>query len=199
MSDDDVTVYATNPVEPAKRRVIAVDLDGTLAVYDVWRGEEHVGEPIAPMVERVRRWLDAGHDVRIFTARAFTASAVPPIERWCAEHLGRVLPVTNVKRHDVNEIWDDRAVQVERNTGRVVGVEPNEVTDGICRFCGGPDEEGGEPTRSGTCGMCFYEQRLSPETFEARMKSIGRALEPQSSPIVKVPGGAAILCRDPYR
>ena len=107
-----------------KQRIIAVDLDGTLAEYDGWQGEEHVGEPIAPMVARVREWLSEGHDVRIFTARAFTASAVPPIEAWCLRHLGKVLRVTNVKEHDVNEIWDDRAIQVERNTGRVLGVEP---------------------------------------------------------------------------
>ena len=36
---------------------VGVDLDGTLATYDEWRGIEHVGEPIAPMVERVKRWL----------------------------------------------------------------------------------------------------------------------------------------------
>ena len=48
---------------------IAVDLDGTLAFYDHWRGVEHVGEPIPAMVQRVRQWLSEGKDVRIFTAR----------------------------------------------------------------------------------------------------------------------------------
>lgn len=32
----------------------AVDLDGTLAHYDGWRGEDHIGDPIPPMVERIK-------------------------------------------------------------------------------------------------------------------------------------------------
>ena len=34
---------------------IAVDLDGTLAYYDVWRGEEHIGSPISDMFFRVKK------------------------------------------------------------------------------------------------------------------------------------------------
>jgi hypothetical protein len=45
---------------------IGVDLDGTLAHYDGWKGADHIGEPIAPMVERVKRWLSEGHEVRVF-------------------------------------------------------------------------------------------------------------------------------------
>jgi len=33
---------------------IGVDLDGTLAKYGEWRGVEHIGEPIPPMVDRVK-------------------------------------------------------------------------------------------------------------------------------------------------
>ena len=36
---------------------IGVDLDGTLAEYLGWQGMGHIGEPIAPMVERVKAWL----------------------------------------------------------------------------------------------------------------------------------------------
>lgn len=100
---------------------IAVDLDGTLAVYDKWRGVDHIGEPIPAMVARVRRWLDEGRDVRIFTARVFGdqgAAARPAIEVWCQKHLGRVLPITNEKDYGMVELWDDRCVQVEPNTGR---------------------------------------------------------------------------------
>jgi hypothetical protein len=35
---------------------IGVDLDGTLAKYGEWRGVEHIGEPIPPMVDRVKGW-----------------------------------------------------------------------------------------------------------------------------------------------
>jgi hypothetical protein len=113
---------------------IAVDLDGTLAYYDGWRGEEHIGAPILPMVQRVRRWLTEGRDVRIFTARVG-----PPapdrvlnseekieamrrrIEDWCEEHLGKRLPVTNEKDYAMDELWDDRCVQVLKNVGTPVG------------------------------------------------------------------------------
>ena len=99
---------------------IGVDLDGTLAVYDDWRGVEHIGEPIAPMVERVKAWIAEGVDVRIFTARVYgegRAHAISPIERWCIEHIGCELPVTCTKDYGMVELWDDRAVQVIPNTG----------------------------------------------------------------------------------
>ncbi len=31
---------------------IGVDLDGTLAHYEGWNGANHIGEPLAPMLER---------------------------------------------------------------------------------------------------------------------------------------------------
>lgn len=114
---------------------IGVDFDGTLAHYDHWRGETHVGAPIAPMVDRVKRWLAEGLEVRIFTARVYEPvdisglhmepmpkrEARQVIEAWCLEHLGVVLPVTNVKDYGMIELWDDRAVQVVANTGEPVG------------------------------------------------------------------------------
>ena len=48
---------------------IGVDLDGTLAEYDGWVGPQHIGKPVPLMVDRVKRMLDYGEDVRIFTAR----------------------------------------------------------------------------------------------------------------------------------
>lgn len=39
---------------------IGVDLDGTLAEYDEWRGIDHIGTPIEPMAARVRRWIAQG-------------------------------------------------------------------------------------------------------------------------------------------
>ena len=108
---------------------IAVDLDGTLAEYDTWRGEQHIGAPIPKMVRRVKRWRAKGIDVRVFTARVQAdggndrdvAIVRGFIERWCAEHIGEVLPITNVKDYSMIELWDDRAVQVEPNTGRILG------------------------------------------------------------------------------
>ena len=37
-----------------KGDTIAVDLDGTLAYYDKFRGKDHIGKPIPKMIERVK-------------------------------------------------------------------------------------------------------------------------------------------------
>ncbi len=117
---------------------IGVDLDGTLAHYDTFVGVEHIGEPIMPMVDRVKRWLAEGRDVRVFTARvdgggvaiaegnragkAFqdVEKVVVYIEQWCLKHIGQILPVTNRKDYGMIELWDDRVVAVEPNTGKAL-------------------------------------------------------------------------------
>lgn len=100
---------------------VGVDLDGTLAHYDFWRGIEHIGSPIEPMAERVKGWLEENIDVRIFTARVSgedAAEAEGHIVRWCELHIGRALPVTCCKDFGMIELWDDRCVQVIPNTGQ---------------------------------------------------------------------------------
>lgn len=102
---------------------IGVDLDGTLAFYDVWRGATHIGPPIPAMVQRIKKWLSQGRDVRIFTARV----AGPPEEAlmsrnrimdWLENECGLPrLPVTNTKDYSMEELWDDRAVRVVFNKG----------------------------------------------------------------------------------
>jgi hypothetical protein len=106
---------------------IAVDLDGTLAHYDRWRGVDHIGEPIGPMVDRVKAWLATGQEVRIFTARVGgTEDAVcrVAIVDWCVKHIGVELPITATKDLKMYELWDDRSICVERNTGRILGRNP---------------------------------------------------------------------------
>ena len=98
---------------------IGVDLDGTLAHYDKWRGMDHIGDPIIPMMERVRAWLDDGIEVRIFTARVHEPEALPFIENWLESHGLGELKVTNIKDFDMVELWDDRAIRVVPNTGQV--------------------------------------------------------------------------------
>lgn len=102
------------------RRVMAVDLDGTLAYYDDWKGIEHIGKPIPAMMMRVKLWLMQGHKVIIFTARAEEPEAIPYIKKWLIKYGLGNLKVTNIKTMDISEIWDDRAVQIEQNTGRRV-------------------------------------------------------------------------------
>jgi len=100
---------------------IGVDLDRTLAFYDEFRGEDHIGEPIAPMVERVKSWLAEGRDVRVLTARARSQISVAAIQEWCRQHVGQPLPVTSEKDYSMICLYDDRAVQVEPNTGALIG------------------------------------------------------------------------------
>lgn len=102
---------------------IGVDLDGTLAHYDEWRGADHIGEPVGAMLFRVKKWLADGEDVRVFTARVSGSEAElceTVIRAWCLEHIGVELPVTCRKDYAMKTLWDDRAVQVEPNTGRRV-------------------------------------------------------------------------------
>lgn len=102
---------------------IGVDLDGTLARYEGWVNELHIGAPVPAMVARVQAWLEAGVEVRIFTARVWTGAGrdvVPvrnAIEEWCKKHIGVELPVTCEKDYGMIELWDDRAVRVLPNTG----------------------------------------------------------------------------------
>jgi hypothetical protein len=113
-----------------QRGWIGVDLDGTLAEYDHWRGWNHIGAPVQAMAERVRKWLKEGRDVRIFTARvSHDGSAKRMLDaqfasyrimEWCEQHLGRALPVTCMKDYAMVELWDDRCVQVRPNTGEPV-------------------------------------------------------------------------------
>lgn len=110
---------------------VGVDLDGTLATYDNWVRADVIGEPVWPMVDRVRGWLGQGHDVRIFTARVSTDGtprrdeeariARLAIDKWCKKVFLRTLPITNVKDYGMVELYDDRAVQVVPNTGALVG------------------------------------------------------------------------------
>ncbi len=97
---------------------IGVDLDGTLAYYDGWSGLESIGEPIPEMVERVKRWLVAGREVRIFTARACIPSQIPFVQAWCQKYIGADLVVTCSKDLNMIELWDDRVVRVQSNSGR---------------------------------------------------------------------------------
>ena len=113
----------------SKAQWLAVDFDGTAAHYDGWKGSEHVGEPVKPMLDRMKRWLREGEDVRIFTSRANDPLAVSAIQAWCREHLGRILPVTNEKDEYMKRIYDDRATQVQRNTGRLIRITRHKHTE----------------------------------------------------------------------
>jgi hypothetical protein len=114
---------------------IGVDLDGTLAHYDGWRGTAHIGEPVPAMRDRVLRWMAQGLEVRIFTARVCLErlpdsdgsgeDARGYIEAWLEKHGMGGLAITNQKDLAMHELWDDRAVQVQVNTGQANCPSPN--------------------------------------------------------------------------
>lgn len=100
---------------------IAVDFDGTLAHYtNLAEQGDQLGEPIMPMVERIKMWLEDGLEVRIFTARQgqdelicdwLKAAGLPPLK------------ITDRKDPYLLQIWDDRSIQVRHNTGQPIGGE----------------------------------------------------------------------------
>ena len=111
-------VEARNKVDMVK--TIFVDLDGTLAHQTSEKYERAIGEPIIPMVNKVKQEIAKGNNVVIFTARAshwtdeFEKS---DIEEFCLRYIGTKLPITGIKEHGITEYWDDRAKEVIKNTG----------------------------------------------------------------------------------
>ncbi len=99
---------------------IGVDLDGTLAYYDGWKGKDHIGDPIPSMLYRVKKWVDEGVRVKIFTARACIPDQIPPVHQWLVKQNLPKLEVTCSKDLLMLELWDDRCVQVVSNGGVAV-------------------------------------------------------------------------------
>jgi hypothetical protein len=88
-------------------------------MYDHWRGIEHISDPVPEIDKIIRANMDKV-EFFVFTARAEDGpEAIMIIEDWCMKHYGRKFEVFNVKGYDVVAIWDDRAVAVEKNTGKM--------------------------------------------------------------------------------
>ncbi len=120
------------------------DLDGTLAKYNGWEGIDHIGEPVKPMVELIKRMHDEGKVVKIMTARVAPHKledgtvgesyiTVPDGEKgatrnyahqfindWCHFNLGFIPEIVYQKDHLMLELYDDRVKQVVPNEGWLV-------------------------------------------------------------------------------
>lgn len=122
------------------------DLDGTLAVYNGWEGIDHIGKPIKPMCDLAKRLHAEGKLVKIVTARVAPRKiggrtqeqyvnmgrgtrfyARWFVQEWAAENLGFRPEITHQKDHLMLWLFDDRTVQVEPNTGRILGRLPDEM------------------------------------------------------------------------
>jgi hypothetical protein len=131
---------------------IGVDLDGTLAHYTGWVDENHVGEPIPPMLARVKQWVADGREVRIFTARVgphdpakvrpdYRHRVVRVIHEWLAKHGLPRLEVTATKDYGMVELWDDRCVQVIPNAGTPLDSYIHIPDMRMCHTCGFTKQE----------------------------------------------------------
>ena len=104
------------------------DLDGTLAVYDKWRGVANIGKPVKPMCDLIRKMHDEGKSVKILTARVAPQEnglhhlARVFIARWCRDNLSFVPPITHEKDALMETLYDDRVKAVEQNTGKVLNM-----------------------------------------------------------------------------
>lgn len=97
-----------------------VDFDRTLTKrtsHDPNFSLAMTGEPNEEVVKEVQKLLTKKIPVRIFTARMHNAlsgknsyeEVVNPIEKWCFQYLGQVLPITCIKDSKMIQLWDDRA------------------------------------------------------------------------------------------
>jgi len=112
---------------------IGSDLDGTLAKYDGWKGWQHIGEPIPEMVERLKGYMARGLTVKIWTARASKVSLAKNnlqfeqmekvIQDWTEKVFGKRLEVVTEKDCNMLFCFDDSVVQVDPNTGKIIGSE----------------------------------------------------------------------------
>jgi len=105
---------------------IGIDLDGTLAYYDgIWRGIEHIGKPIKPMIDFVKDLVSQGKKIKIFTARAKNKDTIPYIHKWLKENNLPKFEVTNEKDFGMIMLYDDRCMQVITNSGEIVKKREN--------------------------------------------------------------------------
>ena len=73
--------------------------------------------------------INSDSKVKIFTARVSRDDdgfQERLIKKWSKEHLGQELEVTCVKDLSMIELWDDKAMRVELNTGKLISLQPEE-------------------------------------------------------------------------
>jgi len=79
-----------------------------------------IGKPVPSMLALVKELINNGIRVKIFTARAQDPEQRPIILKWLRANGLPELEITNVKDYNMQWLLDDRCIQVERNTGRLI-------------------------------------------------------------------------------
>ena len=130
--DKEYTIPAADPENHTQTRPVdgtdvvmpkiwtGVDLDGTLACDNLSAGMDRIGEPVPAMLALVKKMLNNGIRVKIFTARAGDPEQIPIIKKWLKANNLPDLEITNTKDYQMQRLYDDRCIQVERNTGRLI-------------------------------------------------------------------------------
>ena len=107
---------------------VGFDLDGTLAMgLEDYSDPTVIGEPVPAMVELVKRYLASGMTVKVFTARvsdkARAGEIKAAIRAWTLKHIGIELDSTCEKDPGLQEYFDDKAVGVKADTGKIAKVK----------------------------------------------------------------------------
>ncbi len=110
----------TDPGQTLPKAWIGVDLDGTLAYYDDSASSEKIGTPVPKMLALVKKMLNNGIRIKIFTARVTDPEQLPIIRKWLKTNNLPELEITNIKDYYMLRLYDDRCIQVEKNTGRLI-------------------------------------------------------------------------------
>lgn len=120
-------------IEAAAKPWFGFDFDATIAHYPPKKADGMLGKPIESEVLTLLKQLVAeGHECRIVTARvgsgtpAEIAKITKEMQAWCLTYVGKELPVTAKKDYLMIVLFDDRAIQVEYNTGKLLG-DPTKI------------------------------------------------------------------------
>lgn len=103
-------------------KTVAIDLDGTLARYDGWKGIEHIGEPLLGARKLCQAIRDAGYRICVFTTR-FNTEGTRDITR------AKQVVVDWLTLHQIpyDDLWDQvgKPMAVAYIDDRALKVTPN--------------------------------------------------------------------------
>lgn len=120
------------------KKTVCVDLDGTIAQYDGWKGLDHIGDPLPGAKEFLER-LGEKYSIMIYTTRCnehFNVEAAHllrgRVEAWLLKHGLRYDDIYTGQGKPVAIAYvDDRSVMVKENVDWTPG-----YADLILRFVG---------------------------------------------------------------
>ena len=100
-------------------RIIAVDIDGTLARSNGWKGYKHIGDPDERIARIIRREKEKGSYIIVHTCRVSTADnrvyppAITIVNNWLKKHKIKVDEIwLGVGKPFANLYFDDSAVNI---------------------------------------------------------------------------------------